>query len=226
MTILQPIANPGWGCDGRDGAKPLVSLDAGLVLIAGHRATVAKTEIIPLAQALGRVLASPVLSRGMSPPFDNAPMDGYAVATQALTGDGPLTAAVVARVPAGQVRGAAWLGLPGNPLSAFVTWQLFAAALPGHLTGATGQGPARRHVVTATAMTRKAGRCKLRPARCAGFDGQARKVVAFEAENHSAHVRSLPDADGLIFLPADCDVLPAGALVAFQPFCQTKGPTR
>lgn len=426
MTILQPIANPGCGCDGRDAAKPLVSIDAGLALIAGHTATVAETEVIPLAHALGRVLAGPVLSRGMSPPFDNAAMDGYAVATQALTGDGPWTLAVVARVPAGhsapsavsglqaariftgapipagtdavviqedvvrtgtcvridrrpqaglnirragsemaagvtvldqgrrlapceiaacaaagagevrvrrrlraallvtgdevrqsgaarsaaqiwdvntpmlsaaltrpdidlvavkqgldsvdglflqlaelasiadlvittggisvgqedhvkpallamggrivfsgvaikpgkpvsfgQVRGAAWLGLPGNPLSAFVTWQLFGTALLGHLTGATGQGPARRHVVTATAMTRKAGRCELRPARCAGFDGQGREVVAFEAENHSAHVRSLPDADGLIFLPADCDVLPAGALVEFQPFCQT-----
>ena len=30
-----------------------------------------------------------------------------------------------------------------------------------------------------------------------------------------------PTADGLIFLPADCDVLPAGALVEFQPFCRT-----
>jgi molybdopterin molybdotransferase len=28
-------------------------------------------------------------------------------------------------------------------------------------------------------------------------------------------------ADGLMFLPADAENLPAGALVEFQPFCQS-----
>jgi molybdopterin molybdotransferase len=120
----------------------------------------------------------------------------------------------------GTVRGAFWLGLPGNPLSAFVTWQIFGTALVARLAGDAGQGK-RRHVVTGMAISRKAGRCELRPATCAGFDGLGREVVTFEAETHSAHVRSLPVADGLIFLPADCDVLPAGALVEFQPFCRS-----
>ena len=80
----------------------------------------------------------------------------------------------------GRVRGAAWLGLPGNPVSAFVTWQLFGMALVHRLTGDAGQGPKRRHVVTAQAISRKAGRCELRPAICSGFDGQGRDVVTFE----------------------------------------------
>jgi molybdopterin molybdotransferase len=120
----------------------------------------------------------------------------------------------------GCVRGSTWLGLPGNPLSAFVTWQLFGTALVARLTGEAGQG-ARRHVVTGAAISRKAGRCELRPATCTGFDGHGREVVTFDAETHSAHVCALPDRDGLIFLPADCDFLPAGALVEFQPFCRT-----
>jgi molybdopterin molybdotransferase len=120
----------------------------------------------------------------------------------------------------GCVRGASWLGLPGNPLSAFVTWQLFGTALVARLTGEAGQA-ARRHVVTGAAISRKAGRCELRPATCTGFDGHGREVVTFDAETHSAQVCALPDRDGLIFLRADCDALPAGALVEFQPFCRT-----
>jgi len=120
----------------------------------------------------------------------------------------------------GHIRGAAWLGLPGNPLSAFVTWQIFGTALVARLTGEAGQA-ARRHVVTGVEISRKSGRCELRPATCTGFDGHGREVVTFDAETHSAHVCALPDKDGLIFLPADCDVLPAGALVEFQPFCRT-----
>jgi molybdopterin molybdotransferase len=61
----------------------------------------------------------------------------------------------------------------------------------------------------------------LRPATCTGFDGHGREVVTFDTETHSAHVCRLPDKDGLIFLPADCDFLPAGALVEFQPFGRT-----
>ena len=38
----------------------------------------------------------------MAPAFDNAAMDGYAVATAALAGPGPWVLRVVARVPAGR----------------------------------------------------------------------------------------------------------------------------
>jgi molybdopterin molybdotransferase len=426
MTILHPIAQPGCGCDQRDAARPLLSIDAALGLVAASITVSQETDLLPLGQALGRVLASPVVSQALSPPFDNSAMDGYAVASATLTGDGPWVLDVAARVPAGKpalpllpglqaariftgapiplgadavvlqedcqrkgnhvrlkrrptpglnirragsemaagvtlldqgrrlgprelavcaaagaatvrvhrrlrvallvtgdevraagttrsgadiwdvntpmltaeltrpdidlvavkhgldsidglflqmaemaasadivittggisvgeedhvkpvlkamggevifsgvaikpgkpvsfgrIRGAAWLGLPGNPLSAFVTWKIFGITLVRQLTGAIDHRTQRRHVVTATAVSRKVGRCELRPARIIGFDGQGREVAAFAAETHSSQVRALPDADGLIFLPADCDVLPAGALVEFQPFCQT-----
>jgi molybdopterin molybdotransferase len=38
-----------------------------------------RTERVPLTEALGRVLAEPVVSRRTLPPFDNSGMDGYAV---------------------------------------------------------------------------------------------------------------------------------------------------
>ncbi|MFX0544733.1 gephyrin-like molybdotransferase Glp [Roseovarius sp. S1116L3] len=120
----------------------------------------------------------------------------------------------------GRIGSAFWLGLPGNPLSAFVTWQVFGAALIRGLTGETGHDASRRHVVTGAAIHRKPGRCELRPATLAGFDAQGRETVDFDDATHSGRVGLLPQADGLIFLPSEADHLPAGALVEFQPFCQ------
>lgn len=124
-------------------------------------------------------------------------------------------------VSVGRLGKAHWLGLPGNPVSAFVTFQVFGTALIRGLTGEATAAPIRRHVVTATPIRRKPGRCELRPATLAGFDAQGREIVRFEDATHSARVGLLPLADGLMFLPADAERLPAGALVEFQPFCQS-----
>lgn len=431
MMILQSIASQGCGCDGRDTLKTLISIDDALALISARTPPVDETEDLTLDLALGRTLATPVNALCMSPPFDNAAMDGYAVVTAALLGDGPWTLDVVGRVPAGQpakrslcglqstriftgapipagsdavvmqediqrsgasirivrrpepglnirsagsemaagatilrqgqrlgpreiaacaaagagavrvcrrlrvallvtgdevcqagadraaaqiwdvntpmltaaltrpdidliavehgldspdglflqiaemasgadlvittggisvgeedhmkptllaigaeiifsgvaikpgkpvsfgqVRGAAWLGLPGNPLSAFITWQLFGEALVRRMAGENGEGAQRRHVVTARDISRRPGRCELRPAVCTGVDPLGRDVVSFEPEIHSSRVSGLPMASGLIFIPADAERLPAGALVEFQPFCSSWGPNR
>ena len=118
----------------------------------------------------------------------------------------------------GRLNGALWLGLPGNPLSAFVTFRLFGAALLRGLAGETGRGAARRNVVTATEIRHRPGRCELRPARIEGFDGQGREVATFEDATHSARVAALPAMDGLMFIPAEIDFLPAGSLVEFLSF--------
>ncbi|SDY06045.1 gephyrin-like molybdotransferase Glp [Citreimonas salinaria] len=426
MTIQQAIAHPGCGCDGQSMLKNLISIDEALDRIALHAAPEGGSEVLPLGQAAGRVLAQPVRAQGMAPPFDNAAMDGYAVSTSALRGEGPWVLDVVARVPAGQeatgslagpsaariftgapvpegadavvmqeevtrqgdvihlrrrpapgqnirragsdmaagtvvvdagrrlgpreiaacaaagaghvqvrkrlrvallvtgdeVREAGasrstaqiwdintpmltaalavagldlvaashgaddraglvrqlgemashadlivttggvsvgeedhvkpafadlggtilfggvalkpgkpvafgrigssfWLGLPGNPLGAFVTWQVFGTALSRALSGETATAPTRRLVVTTAPIHRKAGRCELRLATVAGVDSQGRETVTFEDATHSGRVGRLPLADGLMFLPADAEALPAGSFVEFQPFCQT-----
>jgi molybdopterin molybdotransferase len=426
MTIHQDIASPGCGCDRRDVLHSLISIDEALARIAAGATLVGRTEAVLLDSAFGRILTKPVRTRSMAPSFDNAAMDGYAIATSALTGPGPWALRVVARVPAGQdpatvlegtsaariftgapipagadavvmqedvlrdgdvvhlsrrpvaglnirvagsdmAKGATvlekgrrlgpreiaacaaagagilrvrrrlrvallvtgdevrraggareaaqiwdvntpmltaslatagieivasahgadnlaglarqlgdmsaqadlvittggisvgeedhvkpavmtlggetlfsgvaikpgkpvsvgrigkahWLGLPGNPVSAFVTFQVFGTALIRRLTGEATGAPLRRYVVTATAIRRKPGRCELRPATLGGFDAHGREMVTFEKNTHSARVGVLPLADGLMFLPADADSLPAGALVEFQPFCQS-----
>jgi molybdopterin molybdotransferase len=76
----------------------------------------------------------------------------------------------------------------------------------------------RRHVVLSRALSHKPGRCEFRLARLAGFDGTGRETVEFDDATHSGRVAQLPDMDGLLFIPADAEALPAGALVEFQPF--------
>jgi len=129
-------------------------------------------------------------------------------------------------VSVGRVGTAMWIGLPGNPLSALVTWQLFGTALVRRLTGQSVPAPQRRHVVTQHAIRRKPGRCELRPAVHAGCDALGRDVVRCEDATHSGRVGALPTADGLVVLPAEADHLPAGALVEFQPFCDASGDMR
>ncbi|MEI7610518.1 MAG: gephyrin-like molybdotransferase Glp [Rhodospirillaceae bacterium] len=64
-------------------------------------------ETVPLAAALGRVLAEPVRAALDAPPWDNAAMDGYAVALGDLQPDGETTLPVLARVAAGHPMSAA-----------------------------------------------------------------------------------------------------------------------
>ena len=53
------------------------------------------TEPVPLAEAVGRTLAAPVVADGPLPPFDTSAMDGYAVRVSDLPGPGVLPLAGV-----------------------------------------------------------------------------------------------------------------------------------
>jgi molybdopterin molybdotransferase len=84
-----------------------------------------RTERVPLTEALGRVLAAPVVSAYTVPPFDNSAMDGYAVrasdvATASL--DAPVSLPVTGESRAGAApsagvgRGEAMRIMTGAPL--------------------------------------------------------------------------------------------------------------
>ncbi|WP_374675897.1 gephyrin-like molybdotransferase Glp [Ideonella sp.] len=85
-------------------ARPaLLPLDDALAQLAqgaaAHR--IAATELLPTAQALGRVLAEPVVSAVDVPPADNSSMDGYALRHADLAAGRPL--ALGQRIAAGGV---------------------------------------------------------------------------------------------------------------------------
>lgn len=107
------------GCDAPAG---LVSLEEAVARAVGLATPVTGAETLPLAAAIGRVLAEPVASPHPLPPFDNAAMDGYALATGELADEGPWLLPVAGRIAAGEgaaparPRGAALRILTGAPV--------------------------------------------------------------------------------------------------------------
>jgi len=100
------------GCVATDhpGAAPL-SPEAALELLLKHARPPTEIVELPLNEALGRVLASPLISPIQVPPWDNSAMDGYALRGADLApGGGRLR--VGQRIPAGAV------GMPLAPGSA------------------------------------------------------------------------------------------------------------
>jgi molybdenum cofactor synthesis domain-containing protein len=83
-----------------------VSFDEALRRVLEAAAPIERTEIVPTADADGRIAAADVTARFDVPPFDRAAMDGYAVRsadTQGATADGPRALACVGQVLAGQL---------------------------------------------------------------------------------------------------------------------------
>jgi molybdopterin molybdotransferase len=110
------------------------------------------------------------------------------------------------------------LGLPGNPVSAFVTWHVLGRPLAARLSGKTGAETARWHVRAATALSHKPGRCEYRPARITGYDGDGHQLIACADHMHSANLGPLAGADGLVLIPGDVEHLRQGDLLEFLPF--------
>lgn len=117
----------------------------------------------------------------------------------------------------GRLGRAMWLGLPGNPVSAYITWQVFGTAMLDHMSGRIAPS-ARRHVVLCKALNHHPGRCELRPANLVGHDASGRDMIRFDSRTHSARVGTLCRADGVMLIPAEADELQAGDLIEFLPF--------
>ena len=67
-----------------------------------------EVAVIPLAAALGRILAEDAVAQDQLPLFDNSAMDGYALRaadTQIATRDQPARLRIAGEIPAGRVLG-------------------------------------------------------------------------------------------------------------------------
>lgn len=121
-------------------------------------------------------------------------------------------------VALGRLGGAVCIGLPGNPVSAFVTWAVLGARMAEALAGITGPAP-RRQIVRATApLERRPGRCEFRPARLTDPDGRGVAGVDLLAPSFSHRIALLAGADGLALIPAEAERVAAGDLLEFLPF--------
>jgi len=80
------------------------TVEAARAAILGHIGEPLDVELVAVDEALGRVLAAPVVAAVTLPPWDNSAMDGYAVVAAdlaAATEGAPVRLPVVGEVPAG-----------------------------------------------------------------------------------------------------------------------------
>jgi molybdopterin molybdotransferase len=122
----------------------------------------------------------------------------------------------------GQMGQATFIGLPGNPAAAMVTFLRFARPLLLGLSGATEAGPLLFRVRAAFDRRKKAERREyvrvyLRP----GTDGVL-EAHAFEREG-AGLLSSLVETDGLAELPEDMTRLEKGAMIDVLPFSEVMG---
>jgi molybdopterin molybdotransferase len=107
----------------------------------------------------------------------------------------PLAFATTGEVPV--------LGLPGNPVSAWVTFELFVRPGLRRMLGDPKPQRARRQVRIAAAIARSPGRTEFARAR---LDGALAHLLPKQG---SGSLPSLAQVDALVILPAESDALPA-----------------
>src|SRR5262249_15017002 len=78
----------------------VIAFDEALARLLGS-AQILGAERVPLEEADGRVLAEDLIAPAPLPPFDHSSMDGYALASAALTGQEPFRLPVVGESAAG-----------------------------------------------------------------------------------------------------------------------------
>jgi molybdopterin molybdotransferase len=127
---------------------------------------------------------------------------------------------VFGEVPRGN-RALPFFGLPGNPISSAVTFQLFAAQVLGALSGAHRVGPHFVAAQLAHATDRKAkpGLTRFLPARCdfAQPGGALPQVIAVPWHG-SGDLPAFARANCFLVVPEDAGTLDAGALVRILLF--------
>ena len=117
----------------------------------------------------------------------------------------------------GTLDGALWLGLPGNPVAAFVTWHVLGQVLAGYMAGATSTGPAKTLAALALPMRHKPGRCEYRPANIVGHDARGVMQVACKENVGSHRIAQLAGADALVIIPSEIEHMGRGDLVEVMP---------
>lgn len=106
-------------------------------------------------------------------------------------------------------------GLPGNPVSAAVTFSLFVAPAIGALQGATAAPTAPAHAMLGEAVEQNPRREQAVRVRLEDRDG---KLVAVPNGPQGSHViTSLVGAEALALIPSGEGVLAAGTVIALTP---------
>lgn len=119
----------------------------------------------------------------------------------------------------GRIVDTAFVGLPGNPVAAMVTFMRIARPLILTLAGRVDVEPQVFQVPAAFAMTKKTGRREWLRATLAP-DGDGRVRAHKFPRQGSGVLMSMVQSDGLVELPEDLDKVEEGQLVDFLSFAE------
>lgn len=118
----------------------------------------------------------------------------------------------------GQLGQTQWLGLPGNPVSAYVTWHLFGRYILKALQGIDQTPKPASRAICASLLRHREGRTEYRLARLDPAAPKGVQIALCPDTRANGHITWLAQADGLICLPAQSGDIPAGTALAFLPF--------
>jgi molybdopterin molybdotransferase len=116
----------------------------------------------------------------------------------------------------GNFAGAAYLGLPGNPVAALVSWLTLGSAMIAAISGASWRRRRGTPLAVASTFERKPGRNEFVPARVvATLDGARLEILG---RGGSARLKPLIHADGLAEIETERGSVNPGDSVQFHPF--------
>ncbi len=113
---------------------------------------------------------------------------------------------------------ALYVGLPGNPVSAYVTWQIIGSHMMARRAGLHHAPHAPEQAVLAEPLERRAGRQEYRPVVIEGTSPDGTPRLRLMAPSYSGRVALLAQADGLAIIPAETEALPQGHGLQFLRF--------
>jgi molybdopterin molybdotransferase len=122
----------------------------------------------------------------------------------------------------GQVGSTAFIGLPGNPVAAMVTFLVIGRPLVLLLAGAEDVSSTRFPVVAGFDYKKKKGRREWARVRLQS-NGDGRPVAVKHRSSGAGILSSMVEADGLVELPEEMDGLKQGTVVDFLPFSGVMG---
>lgn len=112
----------------------------------------------------------------------------------------------------------AYFGLPGNPLSAFVGFELFVREQVLRLGGASDWRNGEWQALAGYSARRKTGRTEYVPARIVSRSPEGVPVVEALGNGSSGTLYALGLADGLVVIPADTQQITPGDTLGFLAF--------
>ena len=119
----------------------------------------------------------------------------------------------------GKLGSSLFFGLPGNPVSVMVTFQIFVAPAIRQISGEKYSVPMALKMRTTTDLRKRRGRMEYQRG-IMSLNDHGETMVASTGEQGSGILSSMSRANCFIILPDDCDGVKAGEWVAVQPFDQ------